>query len=164
MSDDLCSVYVNESVLGQAWLVVLVPQWPEASGAYVSYTQAPLAGFSSKEYEQVWAVVGAQSDVSDGTPWVPAKDTVAPALPIISTPPLLTQMLNSYHVNIYLGLKKQGFFNTFMVAGITTSSLSFEARKLEFFPRALEFFQKPWIFENLELVFLKNDCFWWKIW
>ena len=87
-------------------------------------------------------MVGAQSDVSDGTPWVPAKDTVAPALPIISTPPLLTQMLNSYHVNIYLGLKKQGFFNTFMVAGITTGSLSFEARKLEFFPRALEFFQK----------------------
>ena len=98
-------------------------------------------------------MVGAQSDVSDGTPWVPAKDTVAPALPIISTPPLLTQMLNSYHVNIYLGLKKQGFFNTFMVAGITTGSLSFEARKLEFFPQMLEFFSQGLEFFSKTLKF-----------
>ena len=55
-------------------------------------------------------------------------------------------------VNNRHGRYAAGFFSTFMVAGVVGhyDSLSFEARKLqfflqmlEFFPRALEFFQKP---------------------
>ena len=82
---------------------------------------------------------------------------------VISDFPVIFTLQKSHHFFIQI---PGFFFNTFMVAGVVGQYrlLSFEARSLSFSPnawvfpqgRALSFFQKPWSFEDLELVFLEK--------